>query len=94
MTYDVKNNNQGETTKIIIKINGEATGIVNVEINDENYSNTIVDSTVEILIPNLDAGHYQAKISYSGDERFKSEVVNAEFNVMGSSDIVVSDITC
>lgn len=94
LTYDVKNNNQGETTRIIIKINDEATGIVDVEINDENYSKSIADSTVEILIPNLDAGHYQAKISYSGDERFKSEVVNAEFNVMGSSDIVVSDITC
>ena len=94
LTYDVKNNNQGETPRIIININDEATGIVGVEINGENYSNTIIDSTVEILILNLDAGHYQAKISYSGDERFKSGVVNADFNVMGSSDIVVSDITC
>ena len=94
LTYDVKDNNQGETVRIIISLNDEATGMIEIEINDEMYSKPIIGPTVEILIPNLDAGHYQSKISYSGDERFKSQVVNAEFNVKGSSDIVVSDITC
>ena len=94
LTYDVKDNNQCETVRIIISLNNEATGMVEIEINDEIYTKPILDSTVEILIPGLDAGHYLLKISYSGDERFKSEVVNANFNVKGSSNIVVSDITC
>ena len=94
LTCDVKNIDYGETATIIINLNKEATGVVDVEINDKIYSKTIINSTVEILVPNLAAGQYSAKISYSGDERFKSKEVTAKFNVRDSCDIIVSDITC
>ena len=94
LTYGVKDIDYGEVASIVVNLNEEATGIVDVEVNGRIYEKSVVGSTVMILIPDLETGHYSAKIAYSGDGRFKSKEVYASFNVIGGSVIEVSDVTC
>jgi hypothetical protein len=66
--------NEGETAKLIVKVNSDATGNVSAEVNRNNYSAAIADGSAVISIPGLKSGAYDVLIRYDGDERYDAGI--------------------
>lgn len=93
IVVEVEDISYGETVSVVITTTDDLTGIINVNINSNNYSGIISGDNLIISIPNLDVGQYIANISYSGDARFKPKELSVKFNVIGESQIISSDFT-
>ena len=83
----------GENASVTISTADDLTGIVTVEIDSKNYEGIISANTLIIAVPNLSCGHKTAKITYSGDGRFKSKVMSYNFTVSGNSQIIAQNAT-
>ena len=83
----------GENASVTISTADDLTGIVTVEIDSKTYEGIISANTLIIAVPNLSCGHKTAKITYSGDGRFKSKVMSYNFTVSGNSQIIAQNAT-
>ncbi len=71
----------GENVIIYIFTPYDATGTVNVTVNDRTYSAEIENETAFVSIAGLEAGNYTAFIAYSGDEKYNSKLLEKTFTV-------------
>lgn len=82
----------GENATVVVTASDEVTGSISVEINSQKYEGILTEGKATFSIPNLSSGRYVANISYSGDARFKSKELSSNFNVIGKSQIIASDL--
>ncbi|AMD17239.1 hypothetical protein TL18_03895 [Methanobrevibacter sp. YE315] len=71
MTIPLQNINVGDTAVFNITFSkNDATGTVELTINNETYSSNVVKGRTTISVPDLAAGRKSAVFSYSGDEKY------------------------
>ena len=75
--------NQTET--ITVTLNENATGLVEITINDTKYQETIVNGKVIKSLDSLIAGDYHVDVKYLGDLRFAQATESAQFTVSKSN---------
>jgi len=74
--------NVGEDEVITVTLNENATGTVNIIVNGQTYTETINNSNIIKIIPNLPAkDSYTASVTYSGDMRFSPSSASSQFSV-------------
>ena len=67
---DAQDITEGETATIEVEVDGDATGIVLVNIDGKNYYGEIDSGKVSIAVDGLKAGNYTADVIYNGDEKY------------------------
>ena len=75
----------GKDETIKITFPKDATGRVTVTIDGVDYSGEIINGKVNIVIPNLPAGKYEAIITYEGDDKYLSSTTKTKFEVRKNS---------
>ena len=85
LVVDVENvyTNQSET--ITITLNENATGLVEITINDNKSMETITDGRIVKTLHDLIAGEYHVDVKYLGDLRFAQATKSAQFTVLRSN---------
>ena len=74
---------------VVVKVSGipsDATGFITVTVNGKDYEALVSMGTV--TIPNLPKGNYNARVTYSGDDKYVSKSATVSFEV---SNIVTND---
>ena len=89
----------GKDEVITVHVPHDATGRVLVDIDGIGYYGTIVNGKAKIVIPDLEAGKYTAKVTYEGDDKYLPSSDTVKFTVSKAKapvsawgdDIVVGD---
>ena len=76
-----KDINVGKDEVITVIVPKDATGRVLVDINGVGYYGTIVNGKAKVLIPELPAGKYTAKVTYEGDDKYLPSTTTTKFTV-------------
>ena len=64
------------TVTFEVILNKKATGNVNVTLDNNSYYKTITEGKFNIIIPNLNAGTYSARVHYEGDNNYNARIYN------------------
>ena len=70
---------------ITVTVPRDATGRVLVDIEGIGYYGTIVNGKANVVIPELYAGKYTAKVTYEGDDKYLPSTTTVKFTVTKSS---------
>jgi len=65
---------------VIVKLPSDASGIVTLIINNNQYHFAVVNGVANVIIPNLGEGSYPYTITYSGDSKYSSFTTNGTLN--------------
>jgi len=71
----------GDEAVFDIEVNEGSTGIVNVIINGKKYNGTVNNAEVQITVPGLLNGTYDAIVNYTGDDYYMSSDIVKTFKV-------------
>ena len=71
----------GTDSDIMIILPADATGNVTVTIDGTSYPIEMDDGFGYVRIPTLDAGNYNFTISYAGNDKYESSVIEGNFDV-------------
>ncbi|MBR3139450.1 MAG: Ig-like domain repeat protein [Methanobrevibacter sp.] len=71
----------GSDETITITLNENCTGTVNITVNGQTYTENVVNRSIVKVIPDLPAGTYTAKVTYSGDMRYSPITKSPKFTV-------------
>ena len=71
----------GENAIVNVQLDSDATGEAIITIDGVDYVGTVEDGVASIIIPNLPAGEYSLKVTYTGDDKYKSTTADVDFNV-------------
>ena len=71
----------GKDEAITATVPADATGRVLVQINGVGYYGTILNGKAKIIIPELPAGKYNAKVIYEGDDKYLQSSTPVSFTV-------------
>ena len=74
----------GKDEVITVTVPKDATGRVLVDINGVGYYGTIVNGKAKVLVPELPAGRYTAKVTYEGDDKYLPSTTTTKFTVTKS----------
>jgi len=82
LSADIKNVSYGSDVTVDISLDAQATGKLSIKIEDK-YTNesTVENGKVSFKVQKLYAGVYTARITYSGDEQFKTKTIDVKFRV-------------
>ena len=72
-----------------VDLAGDATGSITVTVNNNNYSENLVNGEATVTITDLQAGSYSATITYSGNDKYNSNSTTRDFIVKGEPTITV-----
>ena len=72
---------EGNIASLTVNVNDGATGKVIVVIDGTEHYGVISNSSAIVAIADLTAGHYNAAVTYLGDERYDASSNNASVNV-------------
>ncbi|MEE1129584.1 MAG: Ig-like domain-containing protein [Methanobrevibacter sp.] len=75
----------GKDEVIVVSLPKDATGQVLVEINGVGYYADVVNGVARITIPKLPAGKYNAKLTYTGDDKYEESSTTVSFTVKKAS---------
>ena len=80
-TFSITDNIEaGNPATINVTLNEDATRIVRLRLNSNNYLGSLVNGSVVFNIPNLRYGNYEISIGYDGDSKYnafnKQEIIN------------------
>ena len=75
----------GKDEVITVTVPRDATGRVLVDIDGIGYYGTIVNGKANVVIPELYAGKYTAKVTYEGDDKYLPSTTTVKFTVTKSS---------
>jgi len=78
----VKDNVYGNITKLIVEVPKNQTGNVTVKINNQTITKEVVNGTVEFEIENLDAGNWQANVTFNENRIYKQNSTLFNFTVL------------
>ena len=85
----------GEDAVITVKLFGDATGSVTVNVNGKDYSEPVVNGVVNVKVSGLKADTYDVAVKYSGDNNYNTAVATSSFTVSkvdSIMDVTVDDI--
>ena len=71
----------GDSEEIIVQVNKDATGVINITVGGNSYSETINNGIATFKIDNLATGSYDVLASYDGDENYLPSTNTSSFNV-------------
>ena len=71
----------GNDETITVNVPKDATGQVLVDINGVGYYADIINGKAKVIIPDLPAGKYTAKVSYEGDDKYLANKTTVKFTV-------------
>ena len=70
----------------------DATGKVLVEINGVGYYSTVINGVARVVVPELRAGTYTAKVRYEGDDKYlPSDIYTTKFTATKSKTPIKAD---
>ncbi|WP_296891136.1 Ig-like domain repeat protein [uncultured Methanobrevibacter sp.] len=102
-TFSIPDNIEaGKPATINVTLNKDATGIVRLHLNSNNYLGSLVDGSAVFKISDLPSGIYDVSINYDGDSKYaafnKQEAINVTLknpvlNVNLNNIIVGNDVT-
>lgn len=81
----------GEKVTLVIVLPDEATGVVNVNVGDANYTVQITNGSTTLELTDLAVGTYHVSASYSGDSKFPAKSDSVSFEVTGFGIIYSGD---
>ena len=84
LSASAENITVGQNATISIEINSEITEGVKVVIGDSEYPVTLADGKGIIVIPDLAAGNYTARVIFAGNAKFAAKEVEVKFSVSKS----------
>ena len=85
----------GEDAVITVKLFGDATGSVTVNVNGKDYTEPVVNGVVNVKVSGLKADTYDVAVKYSGDNNYNTAVATSSFTVSkvdSIMDVTVDDI--
>ena len=85
----------GEDAVITVKLFGDATGSVTVNVNGKDYTEPVVNGVVNVKVSGLKADTYDVAVKYSGDNNYNDAVATSSFTVSKvdpTMDVTVDDI--
>ncbi len=82
LSVSTKTISVGDNETIVITLNENATGIVEISVNGDKYQENITDGKVEKTLENLNADNYAVTVKYLGDLRYSSSSKSCEFSVL------------
>lgn len=82
LTVGTENVYTNQTETITVTLNENATGLVEITINNNKSLETIIDGKVVKTLHNLIAGDYHVDVNYLGDLRFAQSTKSAQFTVL------------
>jgi predicted outer membrane repeat protein len=85
----------GEDAVITVKLFGDATGSVTVNVNGKDYTEPVVNGVVNVKVSGLKADTYDVAVKYSGDNNYNAVVATSSFTVSkvdSIMDVTVDDI--
>ena len=71
----------GEDAVITVKLFGDATGSVTVNVNGKDYTEPVVNGVVNVKVSGLKADTYDVAVKYSGDNNYNDAVATSSFTV-------------
>ena len=77
-----------------LDLGSDVTGSITVRINNNNYTETLVNGRATVTVTDLEAGSYSATVTYSGDNKYNSNSTACDFIIKAepSISIAVDDI--
>ena len=72
----------GDNETVVITLNENATGTVEISINGDKYQENIVGGNVEKTLQNLKADNYTVTVRYLGDLRHNASTKSSQFSVL------------
>ncbi|WP_405265224.1 Ig-like domain repeat protein [Methanobrevibacter sp.] len=84
LSASAENITVGQNATISIEINSEITEGVKVVIGDSEYPVTLADGKGIVVIPDLAAGNYTARVIFAGNAKFAAKEVEVKFSVSKS----------
>ena len=85
----------GEDAVITVKLFGDATGSVTVNVNGKDYTEPVVNGVVNVKVSGLKADTYDVAVKYSGDNNYNDAVATSSFTVSkvdSTMDVTADDI--
>lgn len=82
----------GKDVNLNFELDPQATGTVQVKINGVTYKTKVTNGKVNIIIPDLAAGDYDAIINYSGDDNFANLTKIVKFSVLPKYNLVANNL--
>ena len=83
----------GDDAVVIIKLPSEATGLVLVTVNDDNYFVKVTDGTGKLNIPNLKNGTHTITAEYTGNELYNASKDSVAVEVYKVSDYLMDVVS-
>ena len=71
----------GEDAVITVKLFGDATGSVTVNVNGKDYTEPVVNGIANVKVSGLKADTYDVAVKYSGDNNYNDAVATSSFTV-------------
>ena len=68
---------------LIIELPEDATGTVTVNVNNKNYTATLVNGTATVILDNLEIGQNNVTITYAGDSKYPANALKEVINIGG-----------
>ena len=81
MNIIVSNVTYGDNETVIVTVNPEATGTVDITVNGKTETLNIIKGKATLNVAGLNAGHYTVTATYFGNTNFDASTVNADFIV-------------
>lgn len=75
-----------DSSDIVISLPSDAKGKVTLNIAGKNYDAEIVNGSVKVELPELEAGDYEYTITYSGDEKYDGFEISGSLNMRSDSE--------
>ncbi|WP_458455318.1 Ig-like domain repeat protein [Methanobrevibacter sp.] len=72
-----------ENAKVNVTLPSDATGTVTITVDGVDYTADVVDGTATVELPVIpEAGPQKFVVTYSGDDKYRPQTTNVEFNVL------------
>ena len=84
MSVHVADINAGETAHVSITLPSDASGVVTVSVNGQNYQANVVGGQASVDLTGLAAGSYTIKVKYDGAGNYSAVTKQANLKVSGS----------
>ena len=81
MNIIVSNITYGDNETVIVTVNPEATGTVDITVNGKTETLNIIKGKATLNVAGLNAGYYTVTATYFGNTNFDASTVNADFIV-------------
>ncbi len=83
MTVKVDNITVGGNATVTVTLPKDATGYVNITVDNETKEVEIINGTATLEVPNLGIGDHNVFVNYTGNVKYNNNTASGSFNVKG-----------